>query len=267
MTRSSHQDWRCYVADTPALNRAWWNFQHSIAYDGDINSLDALTFTIVTHSGPNLPAFPSFDMLVLRGFIDDRNDATVGNPTNLGTPFKNPTSTYSDLYQTSQNPEFGYFTPTSDTDANPNGRFNYDEEGAWQMTLTAEKDGQIASVSICVHTPNADCLPDHFACYDVKEETKLPKGLEVNLSDQFTTEEGVKIKKVKEICVPVNKNGEGILNPAFHLVCYDVKSKEKVKANVRVTNQFTTDQPQELKIKNKKIKRLCVPSFKEVISD
>ena len=135
------------------------------------------------------------------------------------------------------------------------------------MTLTAKKDNHTASVNICVHTPNSQCsVPDHFACYDVDEKTSLPKGLEVDLSDQFTTEEGVKIKEVKEICVPVDKNGEGILNPAFHLVCYDVESKEEGKANVRVTNQFTTDQPQELEVE-KKMERLCVPSFKGVIVD
>lgn len=93
-----------------ALNRAWWNFQHSIAYDGNINDLDSLTFTIRTDVGPNLPSAPSSDMLgvvapsvTLRDVIDDRNNQP------------NPTSTFSDLYQTSQNPEFGWFTVDPDT--------------------------------------------------------------------------------------------------------------------------------------------------------
>lgn len=234
-----------------ALNRAWWNFQHSIALDGFIGDLDALTFTITTQAGPNLPAASSVDLLAVRPFIDDRNN--------------HATSTFSDLYQTSQNPEFGWFAPTVDTDANPNGKFDYDVEGAWLMTLTAEKDHHTASVTICVHTPNSRCsVPDHFACYDADQKSRLPNGLTVNLSDQFTTEEGVKIRKVKEICTPVDKNGEGIINPAFHLVCYDVKSKEKEKADVRVTNQFTTGEPQKLRVKGK-MERLCVPSFKEVV--
>ena len=118
-----------------------------------------------------------------------------------------------------------------------------------------------------MHTPNATCLPDEYACYAVKEQSKLPRGIEVTVADQFTTEEGVKIKKAKEICVPVDKDGGGILNPDIHLVCYDVKSHEKVDEIIEVTNQFTTEGPQKLKVKKKKIRRVCVPSLKTVINN
>lgn len=130
-----------------AVNRAWWNFQHSIAYDGVIDNLDGLVFSIRTDVGANAPAAPQFDMLFLRPFIDDRQANTE------------PTATYDELYQTSQNPEFGYFTNLADDDANPDGDFDYDEEGAWMMTLVALKDDAFASVSICIHTPNAACDP------------------------------------------------------------------------------------------------------------
>ena len=46
-----------------------------------------------------------------------------------------------------------------------------------------------------------------------------------------------------------------------------LKSKEKEKTNVLITNQFTGNEPQELEVKDKKIERLCVPSFKEVIAE
>lgn len=238
----------------PALNRAWWNFQHSIAYDGDIDTLDALTFTIRTDAGPNLPSAPSVDMLAIRGAIDDRNNQP------------NSTSGFVDLYQTSQNPEFGWFTVNPDTDANNTGAFDYDVEGAWTMTLRAEKDGQTASVSICVHTPNAQCLPDHFACYRVHELSRLPKDLRVDLADQFGSEDGVELRRAVEICAPTDKNGEGILNPAFHLVCYDVKARERVDADVQVTNQITSDPPQELRVRGR-MTRVCVPSLKEVLAN
>ena len=238
----------------PALNRAWWNFQHSIAYGGNIDDLDKLTFVITTQQGPNQPAAPSFDLLQFRPGIDARNNQP------------NATSGFSDLYQTSQNPTFGWFGDT----------FDFNAEGAWLMTLTAEKDGETASVSICVHTPDSQCFPDHFACHAVKEGSRLPKGLEVYLSDQFTTEDGVKVKRAKEICAPVNKNGEGILNPAFHLVCYDVKSPKRKKwlhfhrhgkknrTDVTVTNQFTDEVGQHLRVDDK-ITRLCVPSMERVV--
>ena len=77
-----------------ATNRVWWNFQHSIAYDGTIDNLDGLVFSIRTDVGANAPRFPQFDMLVLRPFIDARNADTE------------PTATYAELYQTSANPDF-----------------------------------------------------------------------------------------------------------------------------------------------------------------
>lgn len=77
--------------------------------------------------------------------------------------------------------------------------------------------------------------------------------------DQFTAEDHVQVHKPREICAPVDKNGEGVLNPRDHLVCYDVISREQVNALVRVTNQFGE---QKLRVKHK-VMRLCVPSLKE----
>ncbi|NNC99493.1 MAG: hypothetical protein HKN85_04875 [Gammaproteobacteria bacterium] len=68
---------------------------------------------------------------------------------------------------------------------------------------------------------------------------------------------------MKEICAPVDKNGEGIINPLTHLVCYDVKSSEKAGQNVSISNQFTEDA--SLQVKGK-MRRLCVPSSKTVIA-
>jgi hypothetical protein len=132
-------------ADQPM--RAWWNFQHSIAYDGDIGDLDALVFAIRTDAGSAVAAAPA-DLLFLRPAIDDRNDQP------------NPTTTYSDLYQTSQNPLFGWLTDGA------SGPYDLDEEGAWTLTLAASEAGQLASVSICIHTLNAACAapPAVYSC-------------------------------------------------------------------------------------------------------
>ncbi|MEE8525885.1 MAG: hypothetical protein V3T72_18270 [Thermoanaerobaculia bacterium] len=130
----------------PATNRAWWNFHLSIASGGLISDLDALTLQIRTDASTNLPVAPSFDLLALRVAIDARNNQP------------NATSTWSDLYQVSQNPEFGWFATASDTDANPTGAFNYDEEGAWRFRITATEGVEEEAVDICIHTPNAACL-------------------------------------------------------------------------------------------------------------
>ena len=114
--------------------------------------------------------------------------------------------------------------------------------------------------SICPG-PNA---PEHFACYKVDERTRLPKGILVDLEDQFTLELLVEVKKAVEICAPTDKNGEAVRNPFSHLVCYNVRSREVADADVSVTNQFTDDEGQELRVKGK-IRRLCVPSLKTVL--
>ena len=59
VTRNGANDYEVQLGnDTnvpPTLKRAWWNFQHSIAYDGSIGNLDSLTFKIRTDVGPNPP--------------------------------------------------------------------------------------------------------------------------------------------------------------------------------------------------------------------
>ena len=102
--------------------------------------------------------------------------------------------------------------------------------------------------------------PEHFNCYKVDERTVLPT-IFVSLVDQFTAEEDVLLRKPRELCVPVDKNGEGIVNPEDHLVCYQVFSKERVDRQVLVINQFGE---QELRVKWK-VKRLCVPSKKVLL--
>jgi hypothetical protein len=147
----------------PATNRAWWNFQLSIGYGSMISGLDGLTLQIRTDASTNMPAAGSVDLLSLRGTIDDRNNQP------------NATSTWADLYQVSQNPEFGWFMTAMDDDANPTGAFDYDEEGAWRFRLTAIEGMDQAAAEICIHTPMADCL------YPVPGVAKLMTPLDMML--------------------------------------------------------------------------------------
>jgi hypothetical protein len=235
----------------PNGTRAWWDFQHSIAYDGNINELNSLTFIIRTDAGSSVPAGP-FDMLALRQFIDDRNDTNNGQPINRGASSKNPTTGFSDLYQTSQNP---VLAPWFDT-------FDFNSEGAWTLTLVAEKKGRFTSVSICVHTPNAACdptpvfsTPDHFQCYEIDKQTKLATLPVVSLNDQFGFREKVKLKnKAKLYCTPVDKNGEGIVDLDSTFTCYNVDNA-KNDHDLTVGNSFGE---QQFSINNSKL--LCMPS-------
>ena len=125
-------------------------------------------------------------------------------------------------------------------------------EGVW-----CSGDDEIDAVAIPLKT-------DHFKCYDAKGEPVLQT---VHLRDQFGDENAL-VGEPKFFCNPINKNGEGILNPEVHLICYnipDVGDKhghERHKQDVVVENQFGD---QTLKVKNPKL--LCVPSKKlDVIS-
>ena len=76
---------------------------------------------------------------------------------------------------------FGWFSPTSDTDPNPTGAFDYDAPGAWRFRLTAVKGGSTASVTVCIHTPGETCGPadadgDGVADdIDVCPDTEIPE--------------------------------------------------------------------------------------------
>jgi hypothetical protein len=145
----------------PNANRAWWNFQPSIAYGtpgggASIDNLDSLTLRIVTDFGNTVPTSP-VDLLAIRNAgpaIDDRTTGTNG------------TATYEDVYQASQNPLFGWLDDcnvdadcTVGTCTNPFGSgMCLQEEGAWKFTLAAEEGDDAAEVSICIHTPGAACF-------------------------------------------------------------------------------------------------------------
>jgi hypothetical protein len=135
-------------ADSTHAGRAWWNFDLSIAYNGSIAALDALTLEIHTTHGASVPGASSFDLHALRPAVNARNPNTFTAP-------------YQELYQGSQNPIFApWFVP---------GSYNWNAEGAWVITLSANEAGDTSSVSICVRTPNAPSCADtdQDVVYDV----------------------------------------------------------------------------------------------------
>ena len=83
---------------------------------------------------------------------------------------------------------------------------------------------------------------------------------EVTLDDQFNSGTAI-VEKPLALCNPVDKNGEGILNPANHLVCYSLNKGPKLDPKPKVTS---VDQFGPLDLTVLKAERLCVPSTKEV---
>ena len=123
--------------DPGTTNRAWWNFQFSTGYNDPIGSLDSLVLGIRKDAGTNAAPTGSglFDLLAVRASIDDRK-----------LP-KSDTS-FSDIYQGSQNPLFGWFSGYS---LDPTQTF------AYRFTLGATKGGEFVSTSMCIHTGELAC--------------------------------------------------------------------------------------------------------------
>lgn len=108
---------------------------------------------------------------------------------------------------------------------------------------------------------------NHYKCYDVKVTEDTPKfeKREVTLSDpNFGETKVFEVKKPKHLCVPVDKEGEGIIDPENHLMCYDLK-KIKDQPKFEKRNVFTNNQfePEDLEVK--KEHQLCVPSVKTLL--
>jgi len=109
---------------------------------------------------------------------------------------------------------------------------------------------------------------DHFLCYGVRAGSRDFDPIEVSLADSFQTSEQL-LKKPTSLCNPVDKNGEGILDPATHLTCYDVKpleggpARRRLNLDVLVSNQFDAEQ----RFRVKKPRTVCVPSQMELADD
>jgi hypothetical protein len=79
---------------------------------------------------------------------------------------------------------------------------------------------------------------DHFECYKVGG---APGAGTVTVQDEFGTGQ-VKLLNGQELCVPVDKDGGGIPNPAPKLLCYTAKRLSGTlhgpRSPVFVNNQF-----------------------------
>lgn len=103
--------------------------------------------------------------------------------------------------------------------------------------------------------PLADPLVDHFKCHRVKRARARLFGLKVD--DQFGTLD-VDVKRPRWLCSPSDKNGEGIIEPIAHLLCYEARTRPRRPAfggPFFVHNQFDA-----LPMQVSRTTELCVPS-------
>lgn len=104
---------------------------------------------------------------------------------------------------------------------------------------------------------------DHYKCYKAKIHAGTPKfvAVSVTVADQFTAAKSFEVKKPALLCVPVDKNGEGIKHASVYQLCYKVKPappKHVPQTGVHLADQFGVE-----RVDTKKEDMLCVPSLKE----
>jgi hypothetical protein len=102
--------------------------------------------------------------------------------------------------------------------------------------------------------------PDHYKCYKAKGVIPDPQPT-VGVEDEFETDQDT-VGKPALICNPASKDDSKVFHPTVHQLCYKIKGENKLdKLTVRVRNQFTSANGQDLTV-NTKEKLLCVPGSK-----
>ncbi len=108
---------------------------------------------------------------------------------------------------------------------------------------------------------------DHFKCYGAKVTAGMPKFQTitgVRVVDQFDQPKDVDLKKITRLCLPVDKNGEGIPIPSQRLLCYQAVPPKTEPKHVKVLGVFINNQFDEAEVDTIKETELCVPSSENV---
>ncbi len=126
---------------------------------------------------------------------------------------------------------------------------------AQELCMPAQRVSLTTPTAASTPRPVADLR--HFQCYHVKRaRTRMP---DLVVTDQFGTFT-VDVKRPLRLCNPVDKNGEGIADPAAHLMCYAVRTRTRpVGTTVFIDNQFGNDD-----VRVGKPREICVPSTKRL---
>lgn len=86
---------------------------------------------------------------------------------------------------------------------------------------------------------------DHFKCYKVRRShgsPAWPSGVMATVGDQFQTRV-YDLLRPRRLCVPVDKNGEGIIDATDHLLCYGARPADgarfqPIRGQIHTQDQF-----------------------------
>jgi hypothetical protein len=143
----------------------------------------------------------------------------------------------------------------------------------WTVVDTLKSDRVLVPSADSTLGPPAAPAPethdlDDFKCYKVKVPKGSPtpyKGVEVVLSDAFTSTKRFTLKKPRYLCNAVDMNDHGMKNAAAHLFCYKVKPalgepKHSKQIGLYVANPFLPAHQGD----TKKEDLLCMPAVIQV---
>jgi hypothetical protein len=108
----------------------------------------------------------------------------------------------------------------------------------------------------------SDLQINHYKCYKARSLNRFQPRT-VTVQDQFETRTGTLIKPML-FCNPVDKNGEGILDPSAHQTCYKFQADGSpfVSPTINVLDQFGALDLRTIAGTCRKADLLCVPSLK-----
>lgn len=133
---------------------------------------------------------------------------------------------------------------------------------AFQLCVPSEK-----GVVPAAPTPSALDI-DHYRCYKANFKKGFvynpPTGIDILDQFESATADGRPGNRLT-FCNPVNKNGEGILDPATHLTCFRLLEASSPNVDVAIDNQFGDDQRLTVR-RVKASSSLCLPSTKTVLA-
>ncbi len=101
---------------------------------------------------------------------------------------------------------------------------------------------------------------DHFSCFKARTSPGTPKfvPVQVSASDQFQTRV-YDVTKPLRLCVPADKNGEGVQNALAAVLCYKAKRATGQPAHERVVGRIhLNDQFGAQRVDTSREKELCV---------
>jgi hypothetical protein len=118
--------------------------------------------------------------------------------------------------------------------------------------------------------PPAEPAFDHLKCYKVKLSKgfpKPPKGTTAEVADQFSASRTFLVKKPTRLCVPADKNSEGVQHPNVGLACFKAKpangqAKHEKRTGVFLAQQFGVEQLDT--VEEEELCAVAVPSGKTV---